>query len=172
MVCGIQLVKLYYSKGKPSFDYLTITMTIVTYLQSWGPVRGATTVRAGVWWWWCSCGVSSACCARLWPRDRVSACLGDTSRHSPTARGGAQRRTQRWQRTPGHGRRPSVENELDHWSLEWRWSNSDFKQIIIGLIVGIGAGRWPGRLYTQQWTICVCYPRYNTYSSLRDWLWM
>ena len=37
--------------------------------------------------------------------------------------------------------------------MEWRWSNSDFKQIIIGLIVGISAGL-AGRLYTQQSTIC------------------
>ena len=146
-------------------------MTIVTYLQSWGPVRGATTVRAGVWWWWCSCGVSSACCARLWPRDRVSACLGDTSRHSPTARGGAQRRTQqRWQRTPGHGRRPSVKNELDHWSLEWRWSNSDFKQIIIGLIVGIGAGCWPvawPSVHTTMNYLCVLYKVQHLQQSTR-----
>ena len=53
------------------------------------------------WWWWCSCGVSSACCARLWPRDRVSrrhvATLADSAGR------GAAADTARWQRTRDTG---------------------------------------------------------------------
>ena len=93
-----------------------------------------------------------------WPR--VSATRRDTRRQRGAGRSGGHSAVTT---DPRHGRRPSVKTELYHWSDAWRWSNSDFKQIIIGLIVGIGAGRWPGRLYThtELFVICVCYPRYK-----------
>ena len=61
-------------------------------------MRSATTVRAGRGGGGGAAVVSAPHVAH--DCDRVTACLGDTSRHSPTARGGAQRRTQRGDNGP------------------------------------------------------------------------